>query len=222
MAPEFSLQCAAILFDLDGVLVDSAACIEGTWRRWALHHQLDPAQVIALAHGRRAIETLELVAPQLAAEAELAALAASESSTREGISEVDGAREMLQHLPANGWGIVTSGIREAAIFRLRHTGLPVPDVLVCADEIQRGKPDPDGYLTAARRLDVSPDACIVIEDAPAGLEAARAAGMRSIAVSGTYSRDRLALADYTIPRLSAMRVGAARNAALLEVRLMSD
>jgi mannitol-1-/sugar-/sorbitol-6-phosphatase len=219
--PEVSLQCAAILFDLDGVLVDSAACIEGTWRRWALHHHLDPAQVIALAHGRRATETLQLVAPHLPAETELAALAASESSARDGILEIEGAREMLQHLAPGTWGIVTSGIREAAIFRLRHTGLPVPEVLVCADEIQQGKPDPEGYLTAARRLGVSPNACVVVEDAPAGLEAARAAGMRSIAVTGTYSRERLELADYTIARLSAMHVRAARKDSL-EVHLATD
>jgi mannitol-1-/sugar-/sorbitol-6-phosphatase len=222
MAPEYSLQCAAILFDLDGVLVDSAACIEGTWRRWALQHQLDPAQVISLAHGRRAIETLQLVAPHLAPDTELAALAASESSTREGILEIEGAREMLQHLPPGTWGIVTSGVREAAIFRLRHTGLPVPEVLVCADEIQHGKPDPEGYLTAAGRLGVSPAACIVIEDAPAGLEAARAAGMRSIAVSGTYSRERLTMADYTISRLGAMQVSTAKNDARVEIHLASD
>ncbi|HEX5575481.1 MAG TPA: HAD-IA family hydrolase [Gemmatimonadales bacterium] len=220
--PEVSLQAAAILFDLDGVLVDSAACIEGTWRRWALHHHLDPAQVIALAHGRRATETLQLVAPHLPAETELAALAASESSARDGILEIAGAREMLQHLPPGTWGIVTSGIREAAIFRLRHTGLPVPEVLVCADEIQQGKPDPEGYLTAARQLGVSPNACVVVEDAPAGLEAARAAGMRSIAVSGTYTRDRLSMADYTIPYLSAMRVTAANNDTLIEIRLAPD
>jgi mannitol-1-/sugar-/sorbitol-6-phosphatase len=222
MAPEVSLRCAAILFDLDGVLVDSAACIEGTWRRWALDHQLDPARVIALAHGRRATETLQLVAPHLRAETELAALAASEWKTRDGILEIEGAREILQQLPSGTWGIVTSGIREAAIFRLRHTGLPVPEVLVCADEIQRGKPDPEGYLTAACRLGVSPEACIVIEDAPAGLEAARAAGMRSIGVSGTYSRERLAIADYTIPRLGAMRVTAAKTHAQVEIHLASD
>jgi mannitol-1-/sugar-/sorbitol-6-phosphatase len=221
MAPELSLRCAAILFDLDGILVDSAACIEGTWRRWALNNQLDPARVIALAHGRRAIETLQLVAPHLAADGELAALAAGESSSRDGILEVEGARELLQQLPTGTWGIVTSGIREAAIFRLRHTGLPVPEVLVCADEILRGKPDPEGYLTAARRLGVSPDASVVVEDAPAGLEAARAAGMRSIAVSGTFSRERLAMADYTIPRLDAMRVTAARNDAL-DIHLAAD
>jgi mannitol-1-/sugar-/sorbitol-6-phosphatase len=222
MATESSLECAAILFDLDGVLVDSAACIERTWRRWALHHQLDPAQVIALAHGRRAIETVQLVAPHLAADTELAALAATESSTAEGLAEIDGAREILRQLPAGAWGIVTSGIREVAIFRLQHTGLPVPEVLVCADEIQHGKPDPEGYLTAARLLGVPPNACVVIEDAPAGLEAARAAGMRSIGVSGTYRRERLAMADYTIPRLSAMQVSRTKNDALVEVRLVSD
>jgi mannitol-1-/sugar-/sorbitol-6-phosphatase len=222
MASEALLECAAILFDLDGVLVDSAACIENTWRRWAQHHQLDPAQVIALAHGRRAIETVRLVAPHLEADIELAALAASESRTAEGISQIEGAREMLQQLPQGTWAIVTSAVRDVAIFRLRHTGLPVPEVLVCADEIRRGKPDPEGYLTAARRLGLSPTACIVIEDAPAGLEAARAAGMRSIAVSGTYSRDRLSMADYNIPHLSAMWVSAANNDTIIEIRLPPD
>lgn len=222
MAPDALLECAAILFDLDGVLVDSTVCIENTWRSWAQHHQLDPAQVIALAHGRRAIETVRLVAPHLEADMELAALAASESRTAEGIFQIDGAREMLQQLPAGTWAIVTSAVRDVAIFRLRHTGLPVPEVLVCADEIRRGKPDPEGYLTAARRLGLSPTACIVIEDAPAGLEAARAAGMRSIAVSGTYSRDRLSMADYSIPHLSAMRVSAANNDTIIEIRLPPD
>ena len=222
MAPDALLECAAILFDLDGVLVDSTVCIENTWRRWAQHHQLDPAPVIALAHGRRAIETVRLVAPHLEADMELAALAASESSTAEGIFQIEGAREMLQQLPAGTWAIVTSAVRDVAIFRLRHTGLPVPEVLIGADEIQRGKPDPEGYLTAARRLGVPPKACVVVEDAPAGLEAAQAAGMRSIGVSGTFSRERLTLADYIIPRLSAMHAGGAKNDALIEIRLMSD
>jgi sugar-phosphatase len=221
MTSERSLQCAAILFDLDGVLVDSAACIEGTWRRWALRHQFDPAQVIALAHGRRATETLQLVAPHLQPEIELAALAAGEFSARDGILEIEGAREILQQLPAGTWGIVTSGIREAATFRLRHTRLPVPEVLVCADDIQHGKPDPEGYLTAARRLGVSPNSCVVIEDAPAGLEAAREAGMRSVGVTGTYSREALAMADYTIPRLTSMHVAATHDAHV-ELHFVSD
>jgi mannitol-1-/sugar-/sorbitol-6-phosphatase len=213
-SPASQIQCAAILFDLDGVLVDSASCIEHTWRRWALQHSLDPERVIAVAHGRRTIETVQLVAPQLAAAGEVAALALTESNTTEGVLEVPGARELLQSLPVDAWAIVTSGIRAVATLRIRHTQLPMPRVLVCADEIQRGKPDPEGFLTAANGLRVSPAECVVIEDAPAGLEAARAAGMRVIGVSGTYAADSLSMADWIIPRLRMLHVSAIRTGGL--------
>lgn len=116
----------ALLFDLDGVLVDSAACVEATWRRWALAHDLDPAAVIAEAHGRRTIDTVRRVAPHLAAEEELAAVAGSEAEMAEGVSEVPGARALLEKLPTSHWAIVTSGIRSVASFRIAHTHLPMP------------------------------------------------------------------------------------------------
>jgi len=205
-----SFHCRAILFDLDGVLVDSAECVEKTWREWATRYRMDPEHVIALAHGRRAIETVRLVAPQLIAEAELASLAANEATTSEGVYEIMGARELLELLPAGKWGVVTSGIRAVAEFRLRYTRLPVPSVMICADEIARGKPDPEGYLNAAARLGHSGADCLVIEDAPAGIEAAHAAGMRAIAITSTYPCERLTMADAVVERLtdlSAMRDG---------------
>jgi len=171
---------------------------------------MDPEHVIALAHGRRAIETVRLVAPQLIAEAELASLAANEATTSEGVYEIMGARELLELLPAGKWGVVTSGIRAVAEFRLRYTRLPVPSVMICADEIARGKPDPEGYLNAAARLGHSGADCLVIEDAPAGIEAAHAAGMRAIAITNTYPCERLTMADAVVERLtdlSAMRDG---------------
>ena len=200
------MVCDAILFDLDGVLVDSARCVERTWERWARRHGLDPARVTATAHGRRTIETVQLVAPHLAAADEAAALAASESTTTDGVFEVPGARELVTDLPDDAWAIVTSGIRAVATLRIRHTRLPTPRVLVCADEIARGKPDPEGYLTAAERLGVRATDCIVIEDTPPGLEAARAAGMRSIGVSGTYPPSALSLADCVVPKLGSLRI----------------
>ena len=217
MNTTFSLQCAALLFDLDGVLVDSAACVERVWHDWALRHELDLKCIIALAHGRRTIETVQLVAPHLEAAAEVAALAASESSTTDGVFEVPGARDLLASLPSAAWAVVTSGVRAVASLRIRHTGLPIPSIMICADDIARGKPDPEGYLTAAERLGVPPTACVVIEDAPAGLAAAQAAGMRSIAISGTFAPDVLAFADYTVPRLAALRVAASDNGARLEI-----
>jgi sugar-phosphatase len=211
MAVPRSFSSKAIIFDLDGVLVDSAECIERTWRAWAIRNQLDPESVIAVAHGRRAIETVQLVAPQLSAEAELDSLAASESTTSEGVYEINGARELLEMLPADKWAVVTSGIRVVAEFRLRHAGLPVPPVMICADEISLGKPYPEGYLTAAERLGYSPAECLVIEDAPAGIESARAAGMRVIAITTTYPPRMLTGADAIVERLTDLSVVLDRN-----------
>ena len=200
------LTCDAVLFDLDGVLVDSAACVEATWHRWATQHALDPAVVIGAAHGRRTIDTIRLVAPHLLAEAEVAALAASESTTTAGVYETPGARALVDRLPPRAWGIVTSGIRSVATLRIQHTGLPIPAVLICADEIEVGKPDPEGYLTAAHRLGVAPHRCVVVEDAPAGLDAARAACMRSIGIASTYPFEMLGAATYVVGSLSCLCV----------------
>ncbi len=217
MSGPLQLRCAAVLFDLDGVLVDSAECVERTWHRWALEHRLDPVQVIGVAHGRRTLETVKLVAPQLDAAEEVAALESGESTTTDGIYEMAGARELLHTLPPNTWAIVTSGTWAIASLRIRHTGLPMPRVLVCADEIQRGKPDPEGYLLAASRLERAPEECVVIEDTPAGLEAAHAAGMRAVGVCGTYSANALAIADLIVPRLNALRITEGGNGSALEI-----
>lgn len=159
-----------------------------------------------MAHGRRTIETVRLVAPELSTDAELATMEQSEATNPDGVYEIAGARELLQLLPVGAWAVVTSGIRAVAEFRLRHTGLPSPTVMICADDITRGKPDPEGYLTAADRLGSSAEDCVVIEDAPAGIEAARAAGMRAIAIATTYPPDQLRSADAVIARLADMSV----------------
>jgi len=192
-----------ILFDLDGVLVDSTECVERSWRTWAVRRGLDPERVMQVAHGRRTIETVALVAPHLSLADEVAALEGVEAQTTEGVYEIPGARELLERLPGDAWAIVTSGVRAVATLRIRHTGLPMPRVLVCADEINRGKPDPEGYLSAAARLGRAPADCVVIEDTPPGLEAARAAGMRSIGVAGTYPASAL-IADLVVPSLTGL------------------
>ena len=124
---------------------------------------------------------------------------------------------MLERLPRTAWAIVTSGTRAVALLRLRHLGLPVPPVLVCAEDVARGKPDPKGYLTAAKGLGVAPAVCVVIEDAPAGLQAARAAGMRALAICGTYGPDALAIADRVVPHLAALRITRLENGASFEI-----
>jgi sugar-phosphatase len=200
------VRCKAILFDLDGVLVNSAECVEKTWRSFAARHQLDVDEVLVYAHGRRTKETIELVAPGLDADYEVATLERNEAMTTEGVYEIPGARELLHSLPPDRWAIVTSGIRADADLRIRFTDLPSPSVMICADDIAHGKPHPEGYLTAAERLGRSPAECIVIEDAPAGIEAAHNAGMRVIAIASTYGRDRLADADLIVDHLSDLTV----------------
>jgi sugar-phosphatase len=200
------VSCDALLFDLDGVLVDSTTCIVHTWRTWAARHGLDVEMILELAHGRRALETVRLVAPHLDACAEAALLAAHESRATAGVTEVPGARALLLALPRDRWAVVTSGVRAVARHRLRHVGLPVPPVMVCADEVTRGKPDPEAYLAAATRLGIPPAECVVVEDAPNGLAAARAGGMRAIAVASTHRPDELSAADAVIPTLGALTV----------------
>ena len=209
------LRCHALLFDLDGVLVDSAACVEATWRRWAARHRLDPERIIELAHGRRTIETVRLVAPHLNVAEEVAALEGGQANTTEGVFEMPGARELVEGLPPDAWAVVTSGVRSVATLRIRHVGLPLPPVLVCADEIARGKPDPEGYLAAAERLGRRPDECIVLEDTPPGIEAGRRARMRVVAIAGTYPAGALSNADVVAARLASVRVG--RSDGQLEV-----
>jgi mannitol-1-/sugar-/sorbitol-6-phosphatase len=201
-----SLRCKAILFDLDGVLVNSAELVERTWRVWASRHQLDAEKVIAVAHGRRTVETVRILAPHLAVDAEVAALESSEIITSEGVYEIPGARELLVLLSPETWAVVTSGIRAVAEFRIRLTGLPMPSVMICAEDLSRGKPDPEGYLTAAMRLGQLPKDCVVIEDAPAGIEAAHNAGMCVIAIAATYPADQLRAADLVVELLTDLSV----------------
>ena len=218
MAIPRSFRCKAILFDLDGVLVDSTECVERTWRGWATRHSLDPDTVISLAHGRPTRETVRLVAPDLGVEAEAALLEAGEAMASEGIYKIQGAREILESLPKGSWAVVTSGTRAIAEFRLKLTGLPIPPVLICADEIERGKPDPQGYLTAAARLHRSADECVVIEDAPLGIEAAQAARMRVIAIAATYARDRLASADAVVETLADLTIRSDADGVQIDIR----
>ena len=200
------LMCDAVIFDLDGVLVDSTAVVERTWRRWAATHGLDFEEVMHVAHGRRAVETVRIAAPHLDAEAEAAYLAAEEAHDTDGMVRIEGVVRLVRSLPQGRWAVATSGTREIAKTRLAYAGVPPPTVLVTAEDVERGKPDPEVYALAAERLNVPPKRCIVIEDAPAGIEAAHAAGMLAVAVTTTHTREDLKDADAVAERLSDVRV----------------
>jgi mannitol-1-/sugar-/sorbitol-6-phosphatase len=175
----------AILSDLDGVLVDSGAEVERVWRDWAGEHGLDPDEVGRASHGVPSRQVIERVAPHLPAE-EAARVDRLHAAT--GGTALPGAHELLARVAA----VVTSCTRPLADARLAAAGLPHPAVLITSDDVERGKPHPDPYLAAANALGVDPADCVVIEDAPAGIAAARAAGMTVWAVTTTHSRDELA------------------------------
>lgn len=185
------VECAAVLFDLDGVLVDSTAYIERQWRDWALSRGLDPEPFLRVCHGRRAVETIRLAAPGLDAEAEVARFRAAAPEEDAILASLPGARELLGALSAAPWAVVTSGARRFALARLVGAGLPTPPILVSAEDVRHGKPSPEGYLRAAELAGVTAGECVVFEDAPPGITAARAAGATVIAVATTHPPEAL-------------------------------
>jgi sugar-phosphatase len=202
--PIFS--CSAILFDLDGVLVDSTRAVDREWREWARRKGVDGDAVMAIAHGVRTIEVIQRVAPHLEAEAEVLELESREADHQEGVCVMPGAVALVHSIPEGRWGVVTSGTPLLASARLRFCGLPVPKVLVTADDVAHGKPHPEPYLKGAGRLGFSPADCLVIEDAPAGIQSARAAGTTVIGITSTYGVSALEQANAVIRKLGQIEV----------------
>jgi mannitol-1-/sugar-/sorbitol-6-phosphatase len=206
-------DCETILFDLDGVLVDSISSVERATRIWAERHGLDTAQVIKSGHGRRTEEIVRDVAPHLDPDAEARELNRIEIEDVANVRRVEGASDLLAGLPTDSWAVVTSGTRALATARMRHTGLPMPRVLVSAEDVENGKPDPECYLKAAKLIGVAPQRCVVVEDALPGILAARAAHMSVIAVATTHSASELSDADAVAHTLFSIRVEVAGAAA---------
>jgi len=201
-----SFSCSAILFDLDGVLCDSTRAVDREWREWAARKGVDGDAIMAIAHGVRTIEVIRRVAPHLDAEAEAAAIENHEAHDQRGVTVMPGALELVQSIPAGRWGVVTSGSRLLATNRLRYCGLPVPEVLVTSDDVTHGKPHPEPYLKGAEGLGFAPGECLVIEDAPAGIQSARAGGMKVVGIASTYVTEKLTDADAVVQQLAQIRV----------------
>lgn len=214
-----NIECEAVLFDLDGVLVDSSLCIRRHWQVWADRHGLDIQQIMQVAHGLRSGDTMRLVAPYLDIEAEEKQYMAMEETDHEGVTVIAGAHRILTAIPEDSWAIVTSGSARLARGRLAHVHLPVPGVMVTADDVREGKPAPEPYLLGAERLEVAAAACVVIEDAPAGIRAGRRAGMRVIGVAATHTPDALleAGADVVVGRLSDLRIRESGERLAIEI-----
>lgn len=201
-----TFYCSAILFDLDGVLADSTRAVDREWRAWAERKGVDGDAIMAIAHGVRTIEVIRRVAPHLDAEAEASAIENHEAHDQQGVVVMPGAAELVRSIPLGRWGVVTSGSKLLATNRLRYCGLPVPEVLVTSDDVINGKPHPEPYLRGAEWMGVSPAECLVIEDAPAGIESARAGGMSVLGITSTYAVTALEHADQVIAKLGQVRV----------------
>ncbi|MEW2456729.1 HAD family hydrolase [Streptomyces albus] len=196
---------ATLLFDNDGTLLSSLESVVRCWTAWAREHGIGEEEFAAVElHGRPAAE---IVADLLPAERVPTALARIERLEVEdvangGVVPLPGTAELLASLPEGSWAVVTSATRELAEARLRAVGIEAP-LVICADDIVRGKPDPEPYLLAARKLGADPARCVVFEDAPAGLEAGRRAGMRTVGLATTHTRDQLR-ADVVVEHLGSV------------------
>jgi len=185
------VTCSGLLFDLDGVLIDSTPAVERVWSGWAIANGFDPVETVRRAHGRPSIETLRELLPNGDPEAENRKVERGEIEDTEGVVPLPGARELLDSLPENRWAIVTSCTRALAETRLRAAGLPIPQRLLTSNDITNGKPDPEPYRKGAELLGLSASKCLVFEDAPAGVRAGKAAGALVIALRTTSTDDQL-------------------------------
>ena len=209
-----TLEVEAVLFDMDGTLVDSTRVVEDLWAVFAARHGLVLADLLAYSHGRRTRDTLaRFLPPGHDIEAVAKELERTEADRVEGITEIPGARRLLEALRGARTAVVTSAPRDLAEVRLAAAGLPAPEVLVCAEDVAAGKPDPSGYRDAAARLGAAPDRCLVLEDADAGIRAGVASGARTLVVGphpSPATRDLDRVPDLRVVEASVLDGGAAR------------
>lgn len=194
------IHCSALLFDLDGVLIDSTPAVTRVWQKWALEHGFDPEEVVARVHGRPSLTTIREYLPNADHAAENREIERREMQDAEGIVTLPGARKLLLQLPEERWTIATSCTRPLAEVRLRAADLPIPERIVTSTDVMMGKPHPEPFLKAAARLGFLAKECVVLEDVPAGVRAGKAAGAQVIAFRTTVEEAELrgAGADFVV------------------------
>jgi len=213
------IHCAALLFDLDGVLINSTPAVARVWRGWAVEHGFNPDEVVARAHGRPSLTTVREYLPNSDHEAENLEVERREIADLEGVVPLPGALDLLASLPPDRWTIVTSCTRPLAEVRIRAAGLPLPTTMITSSDITHGKPHPEPYLKGASLLGFPPRECIVLEDVPAGVRAGKAAGAKVIAFQTTVRESALreAGADWILNNCAGIRLlnrNLARNQSL--------
>ena len=199
------LECKGVLFDMDGILISSLGSVERSWTKWALMRDVAPEYALGIIHGRRAIESVALLRPDLDSFAELKLIEEIELADGEGIAVLPGVLDLLAILPADRWTVVTSATESLARIRLAAGGLPVPDRLVTADSVNEGKPHPAPFLAGAALLGFKPQECVVFEDSSSGVKAGRAAGCTVVATTFSHSADSLDDAHYLVTDLTGVK-----------------
>jgi mannitol-1-/sugar-/sorbitol-6-phosphatase len=203
------IHCQGILFDMDGILISSIASVERSWTKWAHLRGVDAALTRETAHGRRAVETIRLMRPDLDPEDELKVIEEIEVSDNEDLTVLPGVLELLRALPADRWTVVTSATGRIARIRMAAGGIPVPQRLVTADRVTRGKPHPEPFLAGAALLGVAPQDCVVLEDSASGAQAGRDAGCTVIATTFSHPVESLDAAHYLVRDLTGVKAETA-------------
>ena len=215
------IQCRGVLFDLDGVLVDSTPAVARVWAKWAAKHGFVAEDVVRQAHGRPSMATIRDLLPHADHDAENREVERGEIEDVEGVIPLPGALEILQAIPQGRWAIATSCTRQLAEVRIRAAGLPMPKHMITSNDVHRGKPDPEPYSKAAKILGFAPVDCIVVEDAPAGIQAGKASGARVLALRTTAPDSELTQsgADWIANDLSSLRLLSSDHGRSLEFAL---
>jgi len=198
------IHCKGILFDMDGILISSIASVERSWTKWAHLRGVDAALARETAHGRRAVETIGLLRPDLDPEEELKVIEEIEIADNECLTVLPGVLELLAALPADRWTVVTSATERLARIRMAEGGIPVPRRLVTADRVTRGKPHPEPFLAGAALLGVAPAACVVFEDSASGAQAGRDAGCTVVATTFSHPAESLDAAHFLVRDLTGV------------------
>ncbi len=200
------LSCKAILFDFDGVIINSEPVYERHWKDWAEEHGASYEHIISIHHGIPAIRTISIAAPHVDAAYEADQFQYRCIGDLDGLIAYDGIKDVIPQLPADRWAIVTSSYRNMVGSQLDFLGLPRPQVLVTVDDVTQGKPHPEPYLKAAAALGIELSDCVVIEDSPAGITAGKKAGAQVIGVATTKTPDQLTEADIVVNAFSELKI----------------
>lgn len=215
------VEAKGLLFDMDGVLISSIASANRCWRQWAKHYEISGWETYTIPHGVRAMDIMRSLRPdfnEVQAAEGLRMIEDLEIADTADLKVLDGVKDLLGSLPSERWTIVTSATRRLLLGRLKAAGLPYPDELITADDVVKGKPDPEPYMRGAKMLGFAPAECVVVEDAPSGVGSGKAAGSRVLGVLGTHSAEDLyaAGAEWVVASLAGVKATANADGLKLE------